>query len=1697
LLWLQFLIVGVTVGAVVVTLYLGRQTQLETERLAIEQFNQQQLILARSAAASIEVYFRELTGELGSVAQLPEVQQMIPECLISMQHVYAGFPARSSIRRFDKNGILRFIYPFDGWRGELIGRDYSGEDFFRKVRATGRPSASTMIINEQGERRIRAAVPVYAGSKTETVKVGDMTGVILSSTDRREAERGSFEGVLVGSFDFSTIQGVISPIVSGNTGYAWLLDHKGIFVAHHDGDFIGQNAFEVRAHKNPDLSCETIDHIQRLMMSSEEGTGRYISGWYRGQKGEIEKLVAYAPVHINAETWSVAVCAPIDEVEQIVSRARLSEMLILGFVVLALLVGGLLLLVLSYRWSHHLEAQVARRTKELRETTGYLSNLIRHANAPIIVWDSKKRVTIFNRAFEEMSGRTEAEMMGQPLDILFPEESRSACLERIEAASAGEFWQTVEIAILHKDGEIRVGLWDSASIYGEDGKELVATVGQGQDITDRKRAEEKIEHLNLVLRAIRNVNQLITQEKDRDRLIEGACENLTENRGYHHAWIALLDESGALLSAAESRLGEDFRLMLKLLKRGELPHCARSALEESAVVVVENVHSKCKGCPLSSRNANGSAFVVRLGYRGKVYGLLSVSIRTALASDEEERSLFAEVANDIGFALHDIELEEQRKRAEEALEESEERLQLALSGADLTTWDWDVQTGELGAGRRWPSSLGYSQGEIERHARSWEELVHPEDVAGRAETLRAHLAGETAFYKAEYRVRAKSGEYRWIASRGKVVSRAENGEPIRMAGTNLDITEGKRAEEALRESERKHRVLIETSHEVVFCKDRQGRYHTMNLNAAIGLGGKCIEDVEGKTDYDLLPKEQADALRQTDKQVMEAGEEVEVEEVVRNVEGENRIYLSKKWPLYDDSGRIDGIGCFAMDVTERRRAEEALEDSEARYRSLTDDVLDSSGVGVFILDAEFRVVWINQALERFFALGRDELIGKDKRRLIGDRTRSIFDDPDSFAEKVLATYDDNTYVERFECRVLPGDGREERWLEHWSQPIRSGLYAGGRIEHYYDITERKRAEEAMRESEERFRNLMEHTPGVSIQGYRTDGTVVYWNKASEEVYGYTADEAVGKNLGDLIVPQDLKPLFEQCLEVGKELKNSGQFLPPGELMLLHKKGHLVPVYSIHTAVCIEGKEPLLFCIDVDLSERKKAEELLRKERDFAQALINTAQAIVLTLDREGRILSFNPYLEQLSGHIAENIKGQDWFTMFLPERDQSSVREFFLEALSADRTTDSINPIVTMDGRERVIEWHNSTLKDAQGEVTGLLAIGLDITERRQLEERLLQAEKMEAIGRLAGGIAHDFNNILSAVIGNLDLLRMDVPEGESVPAEIEEIGAAATRAADLTEQLLAFSRKQIIAPKVINLNRVIRDLRRMLKRLIRENVEIETLLERGLPSIKMDSTQLQQVILNLALNARDAMPHGGKLTIETKGGLLDEEYRKSHPSVAAGPYVMLTVSDTVHGMNAETLSHVFEPFYTTKEMGRGTGLGLSTVYGIVKQSGGHITVYSEERKGSCFRVYLPAIEEKAIRTRRAEAEPESLASRGETILVVEDDEAVKGLVERILTKAGYKVESAPGPAEAIGICEAPGKTIDLLLTDVVMPDMQGRDLAEILGRRRPNLRALFMSGYSENVIAHLGVLDEGIEFIGKPFSSEDLLRRIRTLLDR
>jgi signal transduction histidine kinase len=383
----------------------------------------------------------------------------------------------------------------------------------------------------------------------------------------------------------------------------------------------------------------------------------------------------------------------------------------------------------------------------------------------------------------------------------------------------------------------------------------------------------------------------------------------------------------------------------------------------------------------------------------------------------------------------------------------------------------------------------------------------------------------------------------------------------------------------------------------------------------------------------------------------------------------------------------------------------------------------------------------------------------------------------------------------------------------------------------------------------------------------------------------------------------------------------------------------------------------------------------------------------------------------------------------------------------------------------------------------------------RNTENQLVQSQKLEAVGRLAGGISHDFNNLLTVILGYTDISKRTLKEGDPLLRNLEEIGKASERAASLTRQLLAFSRKQVMQPKVFDLNTVVSDLKKMLRRMIGEDIELRVISEADLGNIKADPVQLEQVIMNLVVNARDAMPRGGKLSIETSNVYLDESYAREHVSVDPGEYVMLAISDTGCGMNEETRQRIFEPFFTTKESGKGTGLGLSMVYGIVKQSGGNIWVYSEEGRGTTFKIYFPRVTAEAEEYRRV-GDTFEMPKGSETILLVEDAALVRTLARQVLETAGYKVLEAASAEAALTICEPNGTRIDLLLTDVVMPGMSGNDMSKILLARQPDMPVLYMSGYTDEAIVQHGVLEAGINFLQKPFSPGALALKVREVLD-
>jgi PAS domain S-box-containing protein len=513
----------------------------------------------------------------------------------------------------------------------------------------------------------------------------------------------------------------------------------------------------------------------------------------------------------------------------------------------------------------------------------------------------------------------------------------------------------------------------------------------------------------------------------------------------------------------------------------------------------------------------------------------------------------------------------------------------------------------------------------------------------------------------------------------------------------------------------------------------------------------------------------------------------------------------------------------------------------------------------------------------------------------------------------------------------------------------------------------------------------------------------------------------------------------------------------------------------------------------DITERKQAEERICR---LAQAVENSAELIAIA-DPSGRISFANQALLQATGYQEREIIGELFGKALIsrnnpPTLDEEiRVRTIFGgewrgECL-ARRKDDTDFPVFLSTGQ----------IKDSQGLVIGICGIAQDITDRKRLEEQLAASQKMEAVGLLAGGVAHDFNNLLGVIMGYSDLVLDSFPPGDHRGHQVQQIKKAGLRATSLTRQLLAFSRKQIFQPRILDVNALVTDFNKMLERMVGEDIELVCDLKPGLGQITADPGQIEQVIMNLVVNSRDAMPTGGKLIIETSNADLDEAYCQIHSAVQPGRYVMVAVSDTGAGMDAKTQARIFEPFFTTKEHGKGTGLGLATVYGVVKQSGGYIWVYSEVGKGTTFKIYLPRIDEPVQTVVAADPGRPTLLRGSETILLVEDAESLRELTRMLLEKNGFTVLVAENGTEAIELAEHKDQPIHVLLTDVVMPGMSGRELANYLTAKRPDMHVIYMSGYTNDVIAHHGVLDSGIFLIEKPFSQETLIRKLREVLDR
>ena len=977
-----------------------------------------------------------------------------------------------------------------------------------------------------------------------------------------------------------------------------------------------------------------------------------------------------------------------------------------------ILVPLLLILIATFLWSWSLRRQVAARTRELRESLDRFQYIFESANVGKSITLLTGEINV-NKAFAEYLGYAPEELKNTTWQEITPPEDVGPIQEQIIPLLDGHRDSArFEKRYIRKDGSF---VWGDVSVTirrDAEGNPLyfVTTV---VDITDHKCAEERERHLTDVLRAVRDVNQLITHEREPDALLRAACEILTETRGYRSAWIGLGSSDDQMKVVAESGIGEGLAALREGFERGDWPKCCQLAMETSGSIVMHNTSKNCVECPLGQNYRDTAALASALRYGEREYGVLVVALPADVADDDQEKSLFQELAEDIGFALYGIEMEQERWKAVEALRESERFARSTIDALSSNLCVLDEDGNILSVNQAW-RNFAQTNG------------ANPADVC-------------------------------------------ENANYFKVCG------------------------------------------------AAFGE---------------------------------EKGFAAQFAEGVREVLSGSREELAMEYPCHSP--------------TEQR--------------------------------------WFIAHVTRF-----------------------------------------------------AGDGAVRAVVEHES------------------ITMRRRAEEALAASAKRYQLLADNTLDV-IWTMNLELEFTYVNPAITELTGYTPEEWIGTHLPDHCEEsrfQEMATLIQE--EIAKEPPHRGVVF---ETEMLRHDGSPIPV-EIHGKVIFnaDGAPVMLQGVTRDITDRKRGEE------------------------------------------------------------------------------------------------------------------------ERERLQTQLIQAQKMESVGRLAGGVAHDFNNILQAMLGYSSMLLDELPEDSEVHAFAEQIAFGVDRASALTRQLLAFARKQTIKPKVLNLNDTVESMLKMLRRLIGEDIDLAWLPEAGLWPVKMDPGQIDQILANLCVNARDAISGVGKVTIETKNVVFDEAHCAEHVGFVPGGFVLLAVSDDGCGMDKETSENIFEPFFTTKGLHEGTGLGLATVYGIVKQNEGFINVYSEPGKGTTFKIYLPrhrgeVVPEKAI------SKAEIQTGHGETILVVEDDASLLNLGKRLLENLGYNVLAASTPGEATEFARERGGDIHLLISDVVMPEMNGRDLAEQLRSLCPHITVLFMSGYTANVIAHRGVLDEDVNFLQKPFSMEDLAAKVYEALN-
>ena len=1031
----------------------------------------------------------------------------------------------------------------------------------------------------------------------------------------------------------------------------------------------------------------------------------------------------------------------------------------------------------------------------------------------------------------------------------------------------------------------------------------------------------------------------------------------------------------------------------------------------------------------------------------------------------------------------------ERKRSEKMIELTLQRLNNAQRVGKIGDWDWDVASGSI----TWSHEVFEIVGRDPEDGPpiTYEEQLSYYDISSRqlmdSKVTAAMESGEPQEY--ELVVVRPNGERVCVQAMCEPRKGAD-GNIIGLNGTIQDISARKLAEVALTASESRYHSLFENMLEgyaycdTVFEGDQLQDFIYKEVNGAFEtLTG--LKNVVGKKVRDVIP-----GLAETNPElfaiygrVVLTGKPEKFETYVEPL----GIWLS----ITVYSSNRENFTTVFGNITEQKLANAALNESNEKFHQLTDNLTDAFWIRspdmnkIYYISPAYEQIW-GRTLEGNYAHPHAwyEFIVPEDRQNVKEAYKKLMGDSPKM---------------EIEYRIIRPDG-ERRWVCSRGFQVRDATGEIIRLAGITtDITDKKHSDDELGESENRYRTLFEMSPDA-VGMFDLDMNVLVANSRSAELFGYaTVDEMNGKNAFDLIASENL----DRSRDNIRRIFESG-YLAPIESMGVRADGSQIAVEFSATLIRnSDGSPQAVLGVIRDIAERNLAEQKLRSsEENLAKsqeiAHLGSWDLIIPETGNvnEGR-LRWSDEVYRIFGYAPKQIEvTNDTFFAAVHPDDRALVAAAMAKALAEGGHYRIDHRIIRPDGSERFVHEHSEIIRDKEtGKPVKMVGTVQDITNQKQLGEQLRQSQKMEAVGVLAGGIAHDFNNLLTAINGYSDLTLRKMSPDDPLRLNIEEVRNAGTRAAELTSQLLTFSRKQVLRSAVINLNTVVSNIEKMLRRIIRESIELRAVLDPQLRNVRADPGQIEQVIMNLAINARDAMPTGGTLTIETENVFIDKEYVSQHVSVKPGNFVKMTVTDTGEGMTVQTLDHIFEPFFTTKVVGKGTGLGLSTVYGIITRSGGDINVQSEPGHGTTFKIYLPCVDEVVERPKWLDITDEKYLGT-ETILLVEDEAIVRRLVGEILKSNGYHIlETADGEA-ALSLCRSYTKRIDMLLTDVIMPNMGGSELRDKVVELLPDIKVLFMSGYTDDSIVHREIFDSHIEFVEKPFTPDGLSRKVREVLE-